>query len=156
LVKVLIVYESVSLSQVTASVAEIIRGVLREKGVEVDSFSVADADKAVVKNYDCLLAGAPTMGFRPSQGIMKFLNSLPSEGFSGKLAAAFDTQSKFRLSGNATKGIEGKLKSLGFTIVAPPLIAYIEGAGKGHWRLKEGEHEKSEKWAQDVAAALLK
>jgi flavodoxin len=55
LVKVLIIYESVSLSQVTANVAEIIRGVLREKGVEVDSFSVADADKAVVKNYACLL-----------------------------------------------------------------------------------------------------
>jgi flavodoxin len=156
LVKVLIVYESVSLSQVTASVAEIIRGVLREKGVEVDSFPVADAGKAMVKDYDCLLVGAPTMAFRASQGIMKFLNGLSSEGFSGKLAAAFDTQSKSRLSGNAAKGIEGKLKSLGFTIVAPPLIAYIEGAGKGQWRLKEGEHEKSEKWAQDVAAVLLK
>ena len=156
MVKVLIVYESVSLSQVTASVAETIRGVLTEKGVKVDSFPVADASKAMVKNYDCLLVGAPTMAFRAPQGIMKFLNSLPSEGISGKAAAAFDTQSKSRLSGNAAKGIEGKLKSLGFTIVAPHLIAYIEGAGKGQWRLKEGEHEKSEKWAQDVAAVLLK
>jgi len=156
LVKVLIVYESVSLSQVTASVAETIRGVLIEKGVQVDSFPVADAGNARVDDYDCLLVGAPTMAFRASQGIMKFLNSLPIEGFSGKLAAAFDTQSKFRLSGNAAKGIEGKLKSLGFTIVAPPLIAYIEGAGKGQWRLKDGEHEKSEKWAQDVTVALLK
>jgi len=96
------------------------------------------------------------MAFRASQGIMKFLNNLPSEGISGKLAAAFDTQSRSRLSGNAAKGIEGKLKSLGFTIVTPPLISYIEGARKGQWRLKEGEHEKSEKWAQDFAAVLLK
>jgi flavorubredoxin len=49
LVKVLIVYESVFISQVTASVAETIYGVLKEKGVKVDSFALADADKADVK-----------------------------------------------------------------------------------------------------------
>jgi flavodoxin len=156
LMKVLIVYESVSISQVTKSVAVTIRGVLKEKGVEVDSFAVADADKADVKDYDCLLAGAPTMAFRASRGIIRFLDSLPHGGFSGKLAAAFDTQSKFRFSGSAVKGIEGKLKSLGFKLVAAPLIAYIKGAGKGEWRLKEGEQEKAEKWAQELAEALLK
>jgi flavodoxin len=117
---------------------------------------VADADKAVVKDYDCLLAGAPTMAFRASREIMKFLDGLQREGLSGKLAAAFDTQAKSRLSGNAAKGIEGKLKSLGFKLVAAPLVAYVEGAGKGEWRLKEGELEKAEKWAQEVAEALLK
>jgi flavodoxin len=156
LVKALIVYESVSISQVTARVAEIVRGVLREKGVEVDSFSVADADKAVVKDYDCFLAGAPTMAFRASRGIIQFLDSLPRGGFSGKLAAAFDTQSKFRFSGSAAKGIEGKLKGLGFKLVTTPLFAYVERAGKDEWRLNEGEQEKAEKWAQDVAEALLK
>jgi flavodoxin len=156
LVKVLIVYESVSLSQVTASVAETIHGVLKEKGVKVNSFVLADANKADVKDYDCLIAGAPTMAFRASRGIIRFLDSLPHGGFSGKLAAAFDTQSKFRFSGSATKGIEGKLKDLGFKLVGAPLIAYVEGAGKGAWRLKEGEREKAEKWAQEIAEALLK
>ena len=154
--KVVIVYDSVSPSKVTALIAETVRGVLSEKGIEVDSFSVADADKAVVKNYDCLLAGAPTMAFRASPGIMQFLNGLPREGFSGKLAAAFDTQMKSRLSGSAAKGVEGKLKGLGFKLVAAPLIAYVEGAGKNEWRLKDGEIEKAEKWAQEVAEALLK
>ena len=154
--KVLIVYESVSLSQVTASVAETIRGVLKEKGVEVDSFALADAKKADVKEYDCILAGAPTMAFRASRGIIQFLDSLPQGGFSGKSAAAFDTQSKFRFSGSAAKGIEGKLKGLGFKLVSVPLIAYVEGAGKGKWRLKEGEQEKVEKWAKEVAKALLR
>jgi flavorubredoxin len=152
----MIVYDSVSPSKVTASVAETVRKVLMTKGVEVDSFSVADADKAVVKDYDCLLAGAPTMAFRASTGIRQFLNGLPREGFSGKLAAAFDTQAKSRLSGNAAKGIEGKLKGLGFKLVSAPLVAYVEGAGQGNWRLKEGELEKTEKWAQEVAETLLK
>lgn len=56
MVEVLIVYWSVSLSQVTVSVAETISGVLKEKGVEVDSFPVADAGKARVKDMiACLL-----------------------------------------------------------------------------------------------------
>ena len=156
LVKVLIVYESVSLSQVTASVAETIHEVLKEKGVEVHSFSIADTDKADIKDYDCLIAGAPTMGFRASRGIIRFLDSLPHGEFSGNIAAAFDTQSKFRFSGSGAKGIEGKLKDLGFKLISAPLIAYVEGAGKGAWRLKEGEREKAEKWAQEMAEALLK
>lgn len=96
------------------------------------------------------------MAFRASTGIMQFLDGLPREGFSGKLAAAFDTQAKSRLSGSAVKGIEGRLKSVGFKLVAAPLIAYVEGAGKNEWRLKEGEFEKTEKWAQDAAETLLK
>ena len=66
--KVLIVYDTVSPMRLTAKVAETIGGVLKEKGIEVDSFFVADVDKEVVKNYDCLLAGAPTMQFRVSRG----------------------------------------------------------------------------------------
>ncbi len=157
MIRVIIVYESVSPSRVTASVAETIRRVLRERGVEVDSFSVDDAEKAVVKDYDCLLAGAPTMAFRVSAGMTQFLDSLPREGFSGKLAAAFDTQMKSRLSGSAAKGIEGKLKSLGFTLVAAPLIAHVErGEQKNECRLKGGESKKTEHWAQEIAQAILK
>ncbi len=154
--KALVVYESVSISQATASVAEIIRGALKEKGIEVDSFPVANVDKAMVKDYDCLLAGAPTMAFRPSQGITKFLESLKGESISGKLAVAFDTQVKSRLSGSAAKGIEGKFKELGFKLVSAPLVAYVEGAGKDQWRLKDGEREKAEKWAQQLAEILRK
>jgi flavodoxin len=65
---------------VTASVAEALREIVNGKGLEVDSFFVADADKEIVENYDCLLAGAPTMAFRASKGIMQFLNSLHSAG----------------------------------------------------------------------------
>ena len=63
---------------------------------------------------------------------------------------------KSRLSGSAAKGIEGKLKRLGFKLVAAPLLAYVERKGKNEWQLKEGELEKAKKWAQDVSEALLK
>jgi len=151
--KVLIVYDTVSPMRLTAKVAETIGGVLKEKGIEVVSFFVKDVDKAVVKDYDCLVAGAPTMYFRASKGIMQFLDGLPSKEFSGKLAAAFDTQLQTWYSGNAAKSIEKKLKKLGFEIVAPQLIAYVEGK-TNQMHLKEGELEKAKKYAEDLANKL--
>jgi flavodoxin len=155
--KVLVVYDTVSPMKLTAKVAETISGVLKEKGIDVDSFFVVDVDKAVVKNYDCLLAGAPTMRFRVSERMRQFLDDLPSKDFSGKLAAAFDTQVQSRFSASAAKGIEGKLKGLGFKLITAPLIAYVEGKlRQNEWRLKEGELEKAKKWAQEVAEAISK
>jgi flavodoxin len=152
--KVLIVYDTVSPMKITAKVAETISDVLKEKGIEVESFFVKDFDQATIKNYDCLIVGAPTMYFRVSSGIMQFLNGLSDKGFSGQLAAAFDTQMQAWWSGNAAKGIENKLKKLGFEIVAPPLIAYVEGK-TNQMHLKDGELEKTKNWAQEVAKTVL-
>ena len=142
--KVLIVYDSVSPMKLTAKVAEAIAEMLKEKGIEVDSFFVNDVDKAIVKNYDCLIAGAPTMAFSASKGIMQFLNGLSSKELTGNLAAAFDTQIQSRFSGSAVKGIEGKLEGLGSRLVTVPLIAFIEGKGN-NLHLKDGELEKAKK-----------
>jgi flavodoxin len=155
--KVLIVYDSVSPAKLTARVAETISEVLREKGIEVDTVYVGGANMAVVKDYDCLLAGAPTMQFRATKRIRQFLDDLQSVELTGKLAAAFDTQVQSRFSGNAAKGIEGKLKSLGFKLVMAPLIAYVEGKlRKNEYHLKDGQLEKAKKWAQELAGALSK
>jgi flavodoxin len=151
--KVLIVYDTVSPLRCTENVAKSIKEVLKEMGVEVDSFFVKDANVAVVKDYDCLIAGAPTMAFRASNEMRKFLENLTGENFSGKLAAAFDTQIQSRFSGSAVKGIEGKLKKLGFKLVAAPLVAYVEGKMNAY-HPKEGELEKAKKWAQALAETL--
>jgi flavodoxin len=152
--KVLIVYDTVSASKMTGTVAQTIEETLKEGGIEVDSFYVKDVDKSIVKNYDCLIAGGPTMAFRPSRGIAEFLNGLPSKEFSGKRAAAFDTQIQMMMSGNAAKGIEKKLKGLGFTMIMPPLVVYVESKGKNMWQFKTGELEKAKNWAQEAAKAL--
>ena len=95
------------------------------------------------------------MRFRVSTRMRQFLDDLSGKDFSGKLAAAFDTQVQSRFSGSAVKGIEGKLKKLGFEIVAPLLIAYVDGK-TDQMRLKDGELEKAKKWTQAVAEALSK
>ncbi|MEM3536796.1 MAG: flavodoxin family protein [Candidatus Bathyarchaeia archaeon] len=151
--KVLIVYDTVSPMRLTEKVAETIKETLENMAMVVDAFYVKNANASIVKNYDCLIAGAPTMAFRASDDMRKFLENLSNEDFSGKLAAAFDTQVQSRFSGNAAKGIESKLKKLGFRLVAAPLVVYVEGKMNAY-KLKAGEIEKTRQWAQSLAETL--
>jgi len=151
--RVLIAYDSVSPMKLTAKVAEAIAVVLKEKGVEVDSFFVKDVDVTKVKDYGCVIVGGPTIYFKMSSGVAQFLERLPEGGFLGKVGAAFDTQLQSRMSGNAAKGIDSRLKKLGFMMIGAPLTAYVEGKTNAQ-HLKEGELEKAKNWAQEVAKAL--
>ena len=152
--KVLIVYDSVSPMKLTAKVAETIGSVLKEKGFEVDSYFVGDEPVVKMKDYGCVIVGGPTMAFRMSKGVSQFLDKLPDKELSGRLAAAFDTGIHAHgMSGSAAKGIDGRLKKLGFKMIADPLESHIEGK-TNQLRLKEGEVEIAKNWAQEVMKAL--
>ena len=157
MVNALVVYDTVSPSRVTETVAVTIGQVLKKEGIKTDTVFVADVSQDLMKNCDCLFVGAPTMAFRASKGIMKFLDGLKGFSYGGKPAAAFDTQMQSRLSGSAVNGIEGKLRSLGFQLDTAPLVTYVKrGTGQNEWQLKEGELEKAKKWAHDIGHFLLK
>jgi flavodoxin len=149
--KILVAYDTGSVNRNTERVAKALSEVLREKGFDVDCLYVKDVDPASVKNYDCVVAGSPTQWHKATGPIMQFLDRFGKDEFSGKLAAAFDTQLQMPLSGNAAKGIEKKLEKLGFKIVMPPLVTYVEGKDI---HLKERELEKAEKYAEDLANNL--
>ncbi|MBS7632746.1 hypothetical protein KEJ15_03875 [Candidatus Bathyarchaeota archaeon] len=134
--KILIVYDTVSEIRNTEKIAVALSEVLKERGLDVDCLYVKNADPSSAKSYDGVLAGAPTMAFRATRDIMRFLDSLAKDTFAGKFAAAFDTQVQSIISGNAAKGIEKKLQKLGFRIAAPPLVAYVERRKKEYY-LKE-------------------
>ena len=156
--KILVVYDTNSAIRNTEKVANAMSEVLKEKGFDVDCFYVKDVDAASLKNYDCILAGSPTQWHKATSPIMQFLGRFAKNEFSGKLAAAFDTQIRAPLSGNAGKGIEKKLKKLGFKVVLPSLVTYIESKknveGKNEVHLKDGELEKAKKYAEDLANKL--
>jgi flavodoxin len=153
--KILIVYDTTSVNRNTEKVAKAVSDVLKEKGFDVDCSYVKDTNPANVKNYDCVLAGSPTQAFRATKPITEFLDRFAKDEFSGKLAAAFDTQNQSRFSGNAAEGIEKELKKLGFKIAAAPLVTYVEGK-IAEVHLKDGEIEKTRNWAQELAKALSK
>jgi flavodoxin len=163
--KILVVYDTSSRAwgaavapRNTEKVARAMSEVLKEKGFDVDCLYVTDVDPASVKNYDCILAGSPTQWRRATGPIMQFLDRFAKDELSGKLAAAFDTQLQMPLSGNAAKGIEKKLEKLGFKIVMPSLVTYVQSKkdveGKNEMQLKEGELEKAKKYAEDLANKL--
>ena len=153
--KILVVYDTTTAKRNTEKVANVMSDVLKEKGFDVDCIYVKDVDSASMKNYDCVLAGSPTQILRATEPIMQFLDRFAKDEFSGRLAAAFDTQLQSRLSGNAANGIEKKLKKLGFKIVMPPLVTYVEGK-MNEYHLKQGELEKAKNWGQTVAEVLPK
>jgi flavodoxin len=152
--KILIVYDTSSVNRNTEKVARAMSEVLQGKGFDVDCLYVGDVDPAGVRNYDCALAGSPTQWLKATGPIMQFLDRFARDEFSGKLAAAFDTQLQRIMSGNAAKGIEKKLEKLGFKMVIPSLVTYVEGGNVYEMYLKEGELEKAKKYAEDLAKAL--
>ena len=109
--KILVVYDTSSVNRNTEKVAKAMSEILKGKGFDVDCLYVKDVDPASMKNYDCVLAGSPTQAFRATVPIMQFLERFAKDEFSGKLAAAFDTQLQVPLSGNAAKGIEKSRKT---------------------------------------------
>lgn len=151
--KVLVVYDTVSPARVTGKVAEILVAGLHEKGVNVDSFFIDDAGKADPKDYDCLVLGAPTMAWKPSQKMKGYLAGLQGKSYAGKLAATFDTQLKSAISGNATKHMDQSLTAAGFNIAVPDLIAYVKTENK-QYRLLDGEEAKIKNWAYELAKVL--
>ncbi len=156
--KILIIYDTVSVNRNTDKVAKTMREVLKEKGFEVDCLYVKDVDPASVKNYDCVLAGSPTHWHKATGPIMQFLERLGEGAFSGKLASAFDTQFQMPLSGNAANGIEKKLEKLGFKIVMPSLVTYVQSKkdvdSKSGIKMKDGELEKAKKYTEELAHKL--
>jgi len=153
--RALVIFDTVSESKMTGKIAEIVTAALRESGVPVESYFVADAGKVRIEDFDCLVIGAPTMGWRPSQRMKEFLAGLEGKAFAGKMAATFDTQLESGFSGNATKHMEKSLTALGFRIVSPALIAYVQN-DKKLYKLKEGQSEKAMTWSQELAEKLLK
>ena len=153
--RVLMVYDTVSEAKVTGKVADAVAAAMKEAGVPVEAYFVENANKVNVKDYDCLIFGAPTMAWRPSKRMKEFLATLEGSDLSGKAAATFDTQLRSSVSGNATKHMERDLTQLGCRIVVPSLIAYVESEGKVY-KLKNGEMEKAKTWGGDLAKALSK
>ena len=153
--KVLMIYDTVSEQKVTGKVAGIVAAAMNDAGVPVESYYVGDAGSVSVKDYDCIIVGAPTMAWKPSERMKDFLTSLEGDDISGKTAATFDTQVRSVASGNATKHMEKSLADLGLRIISPSLIAYVQSENKAY-RLKDGEVEKAQAWGKDLAKALSK
>ena len=151
--KVVIVYDSVSKTRMTEKVAVMIQDGLKEKGIEAEALHVSHAGGVNIEEFDCLIIGSPTMGWKPTKETVRFLDGLKGKNVTGKFAASFDTQMRSFMSGNANKAMEVQLRTLGLKIAKAPLLAYVRG-GKGGYQFRDGEPEKVKEWAKGLADAM--
>jgi flavodoxin len=158
--KVLVVYDTYSANRNTEKVATAISGELGKKGIESKSLFVEDTNPELVENYDCLIVGGPTHMRRPTGAIIRFLDSLARQKFSGKAAAAFDTRVERQFAGAASDKIEKKLRKLGFKTIVASAAFYVERTvnekddRRSHDFLKEGELDKAQEFSDQIAKSL--
>ena len=164
--RALVVYESVYGN--THRVAEAIARGLTSAG-PVQVASVADARYENVHRYELVVVGGPTHAhgmsrpetrqsaiitssrevddlqhLEPDAGGMGLRAWLDMLGLCDGHAAAFDTRLHGHplLTGQASKGIAGMLRSHGFHLVAEPISFLVDR----HDHLLAGEEERAERW----------
>lgn len=151
--KILIVYDS--LYGNTEKIARSISEVYSEQQVRL--MPVKDVSASDLTAVNLFIAGSPTHGGRPSQGVKDFLNGLPAGSLKNIQAAAFDTgipvevkkgfvRFIIRFFGYASKHIAKVLKKNGAAVLAAETFFVLDKEGP----LKEGEIERSKKWAGDL------
>jgi len=153
--KALVIYDSVF-----GNTEKVARAMGEALGTETSVAQVGAVRPEQLQGLDLLILGAPTRGFRPSEGMAAFLKGLPQGCLAGVRAAAFDTRlslsdtpSAFvrfivRTGGYAAKPMAERLGKLGARLAAAPEGFLVLGE---QGPLKGGELERAAEWARKVA-----
>jgi flavodoxin len=157
--KSVVIYDS--LYGNTAQVALAIAGVLGTRG-EVSLLKAGEATLDHLIGAELLVVGSPTQKFKPTAGLVKFLNTIPKNGLMGINVAAFDTRFTqeeinktpplpffVRLFGFASGRIAKSLRAKGGELVALPEGFFVRGM---EGPLLEGELERAAGWAGKLFA----
>jgi len=156
----LVIYDSVfgNTEQIAKAIAEGL-----SSGAVVELARVTDISIDRLGEFDMVVVGSPTRGFRPTEALAAVLKSLPSKALKGHMAAAFDTRFKadeiesgglrfiVKTGGYAAKRISSQLVKAGATLVIPPEGFYVQDT---EGPLKPGELERAGDWARQVLATL--
>jgi hypothetical protein len=139
--------------------------------IDVRVVPVTEAPEMVPDRVDLLVVGGPTHAFGLTRertredavrqgghptggadvGVREWLDALPPA--QGHLAfAAFDTRvDKKGLPGSAAKGIDKRLRHLGYERLLSPASFYVEGMDGP---LRPGEVERARAWGSELATRL--
>ena len=158
--KALIVYDSFFGN--TEQIAQAIGQALGSPD-EVETLRVNQVAPTRLAGATLLIVGSPTRGFRPSEGVTKFLDAIPKYGLIDVKVAAFDTRISVRdidnrllnvfvrLFGYAAQPIANKLVNKGGTLVTPPEGFFVKGS---EGPLKDGERDRAIEWARAITRTL--
>ena len=132
----------------TKKIAETIAKDLGENQSKV--VSITELNNSDLTGIELLIVGSPINGWRPTQKIQKFLNSLKKNQLTGISAASFDTRIDIFFHGDAAKKISRQLEEAGAGIIVKPEGFFVK---KGEGPLKEGEIDRAKVWAGAIRHA---
>jgi flavodoxin len=113
---------------------------------------IREANAAALGKADLVVVASPTLGGRPSEPMLGFLNSIPVGSLRNVKVAAVDTRLKakwVKVFGYAAQKIAARLAQCGGTPAAPPEGFIVKGA-KGP--LLDQELERAAAWAKGLIA----
>ena len=156
ILKAIVVYDSVF-----GNTEEIAQSIANALGlhVTIEIVHVNKADPAQLSEYDILVVGSPTRGFRPTEAITELFKRVCSKALKETRVAAFDTRFKadeldsaglrfvVKTGGYAAKIIAAQLKKAGGEVPIPPEGFYVEDT---EGPLKHGELERAAEWARSI------
>ncbi len=159
--KILITYDSYfgNTEQVAKKISEVLASQM-----EVQIIKITDVHLEQLKDFDLVVFGSPTRGFKASEPTLLFVNSIPGGGLKGIKVAVFDTRipaqdikpAIFRFivkrGGYAADKLADTLVKQGAELVVPAEPFYVK-ASEGP--LKEGELEHASRWGQSLLEKII-
>jgi len=157
--KALVIYDSVFGN--TEKIARAISDALASRvGAEILRASEVAPER--LTDFDLLVVGSPTRGFRPTEVVADVLKRIPPRSLKGAKVAAFDTRLKadelgsagvrflVKTGGYAAPRIAAQLRRAGGSLIIPPDGFYVEDT---EGPLKAGELERAAAWANTILDA---
>ena len=114
---------------------------------------IAESNAAALGKAELLVVASPTMGGRPTEAMLSFLNRIPDGSLKNVRVASVDTRLKakwVKIFGYAAEKIAVRLAKCGGTPAAPP-EGFLVKAAKGP--LLDQELERAAAWAKGIIAA---
>lgn len=124
--------------------------------LQTSALSIGQASSETIHGVAFLVVGSPTRGFRPTEGVAKFINGLSKNQLTGVRVAAFDTRIVLETidskalrflvdkGGYAASAIAKALEKKGGILAMSPEGFYVTGE---QGPLKDGELERAAEWA---------
>lgn len=149
--KALIVYDSTygNTEKITQAIKTAFAGNAR-------ALRAAEVKPPDLESIDLLIVGSPTQGFRPTQSVQTFIDTIPGNTLNKIKVAAFDTRFHeaetgralrfiIKAGGYAAPRIAKKLTKKGGNLVTPPEGFFVKDR---EGPLAEGEIERAALWGK--------
>ncbi len=127
---------------------EIALSITKGLGSSSKCVTVSEFKRENLNGVTHLVVGSPILGWRPSENMNRWLDSLGSEDLKEIMVVSFDTRMKIFFHGDAAKKILSRLIDKGGKKLSDPKVFFVKDK---EGPLFEGELERAEEWGKEIS-----